>query len=65
VPRSARNQCPDAAGIGAQVSPEYAVGEATASCPVPPTDGTVTFAFARNEDAREPPPNAIPLRLIY
>jgi putative transposase len=24
VPRSARNQCPDAAGIGAQVSPEYA-----------------------------------------
>jgi hypothetical protein len=42
-----------------------AVGEATASCPVPPTDGTVTFAFARDEDAREPPPNAIPLRLIY
>ncbi len=32
-----------------------AVGDATASCPVPPTDGTVTFAFARDEDAREPP----------
>ncbi len=42
-----------------------AVGEATASCPVPPTDGTVTFAFARDEDAPEPPPNAIPLRLLY
>ena len=42
-----------------------AVGEATASCPVPPTDGTVTFAFARDEDAREPRPNAIPLRLLY
>jgi hypothetical protein len=42
-----------------------AVGEATASCPVPPTDGTVTFAFARDKDAPEPPPNAIPLRLLY
>lgn len=42
-----------------------AVGEATASCPVPPTDGKVTFVFARNKDAPEPPPNAIPLRLIY
>ncbi len=42
-----------------------AVGEATASCPVPPTDGTVTFVFARDEDAPKPPPNAIPLRLLY
>lgn len=42
-----------------------AVGDATASCPVPPTDGTVTFVFARDEDAPKPPPNAIPLRLLY
>jgi hypothetical protein len=42
-----------------------AVGDATAACPVPPEEGAVTFVFAPNDEAPEPPPNAIPLRLIW